>query len=123
MYELTIEQVFCAAHAIDIAGGREPLHGHNWRVRLVVAGETLDSDGLLCDFHLLERQLQSVIGVFHNRNLNETPPFDQANPTAELVVKHIADTMVPLLPQHVRLIRVSVTEAPGCEAAWVAEGR
>lgn len=120
MFELTVERSFSAAHAIMINGRREPVHGHNWRVRLIVRGEELDSNGLLCDFHVLERELDEVVARFHNRHLNEIPPFDRINPTAELVVKHIADALNSRLPQTVRLHRVRLTEAPGCEATWIA---
>src|SRR4051812_35540071 len=98
MYELSVEREFCAAHAITMAGQREPMHGHNWRVTVVVAGEKLDANGLLCDFHLIERQLDRVIGQVHNRTLNEIPPFDRINPTAEHVARHFADAVAAALP-------------------------
>ncbi|HRP63176.1 MAG TPA: 6-carboxytetrahydropterin synthase [Phycisphaerales bacterium] len=118
MFELSIKREFCAAHAIMLKGEREPLHGHNWHVTVIVTGETLDADGLLCDFHELERTLDSIIQPLNNRNLNETPPFDRVNPTAELVAKHIADRMKAALPTGVRLLSARVTEAPGCAATW-----
>ncbi|MHC5022410.1 MAG: 6-pyruvoyl trahydropterin synthase family protein [Planctomycetota bacterium] len=119
MYELSIERDFCAAHAITISGEREPLHGHTWHVTAAVAGEALDADGLLCDFHDLEAALDAIIDRLHNRDLGLTPPFDETNPTAEHVARHIADAMARQLPEGVRLARVSVTEAPGCTATWV----
>jgi 6-pyruvoyltetrahydropterin/6-carboxytetrahydropterin synthase len=118
VFELSIQREFCAAHAIAMAGQREPMHGHNWKVTLAVKGPALDPDGLLCDFHLLERQLERVIGVLNNRTLNETPPFDQVNPTAEHVAKHIAEAMIAALPGNVLLSYCSVTEAPGCVATF-----
>ncbi len=121
MYELTVERVFSAAHALLINGQRESLHGHNWRVRLIVEGPELDADGLLCDFHLLERELDGIIRKWDNQNLNQTPPFDRVNPTAELVARTIADAIIPKLPPSVLLNCVRVTEAPGCEAVWKAD--
>lgn len=118
MYELTVERVFCAAHAIVINGRREPVHGHNWRVRLTVSGRELDSNGLLCDFHALERVLDNVIGRYNNANLNEIPPFDRINPTAEAVARTIGEQVLPKLPRGVNLTRLALTEAPGCEATW-----
>ncbi|MCI0674515.1 MAG: 6-carboxytetrahydropterin synthase [Phycisphaerales bacterium] len=118
MYELTVEREFCAAHAIVIGGRLEPLHGHNWRVRITVTGEKLDSNGLLCDFHAIESRLDRVIAPLHNGNLNTTPPFDQINPTAEHVARHIAEAMSAALPRNVRLSHATVTEAPGCSATY-----
>lgn len=120
MYELQVETEFAAAHAIVIAGKREALHGHNWRVCATVRGERLDNDGLLCDFHLVERHLREIVSRFHNRNLNETAPFDACNPTAEHVARHIAQelarSLADSLPMGVSVASVGVTEAPGCRA-------
>lgn len=118
MFELSVDREFCAAHAIVIAGTREPLHGHNWRVRVTVAGPDLDADGLLCDFHLIEKRLDQVIASLHNRDLNVTPPFNTVNPTAEQIARHIAQNVAPALPRTVRLTGCSVTEAPGCQATY-----
>jgi 6-pyruvoyltetrahydropterin/6-carboxytetrahydropterin synthase len=119
MFELRIERVFCAAHAMVMSGGREATHGHNWRVRLVVAGPTLDEDGLLCDFHELERRLDEVLAPFDTADLNTTPPFDTTNPSAENIARHIADEMAKRMPEGVTVARVALTEAPGCEATYI----
>lgn len=121
MYELTIEREFCAAHAIVMGGEREPVHGHNWRVRVVVRAPEVDPDGLVCDFHALEQSLDATINAWNNRNLNETPPFDRINPTAEWVAREIAQRMQAAAPANARIHRVSVTEAPGCEAAYLPD--
>jgi len=118
MYELTVSREFCAAHAIRIGDHLEPVHGHNWRVILTVAGATLDTNGVVCDFHLLERALDAVIRPFHNADLNAMPPFHSLNPTAENVARFIADAVTKALPRGVRLRSVAVTEAPGCVATY-----
>jgi len=118
MYELAVDRTFSAAHALTIRGARERTHGHDWRVTVIVAGDRLDADGLLCDFHALEAVVDRVIAPFRNANLNETPPFDRVNPSAERVAEHIASTLEGMLPAGVRLKSVGVTEAPGCAATF-----
>lgn len=118
MYELTLETEFCAAHAIVMRGVREPMHGHNWRVTVTVAGPTLDADGLLCDFHELEETLGEILAPLHNTDLNATPPFDEINPTAERVAAHIGRGLASRLPEGVSLVSARVTEAPGCAATY-----
>lgn len=118
MYELTVERTFCAAHAIVMGGQREPMHGHNWHLTMIVAGVSLDGDGLLCDFHALEASVDAIIDPLNNCNLNETPPFDEVNPTAEHLARHIAEAIRAKLPTGVKLQSVSVTEAPGCTATY-----
>lgn len=118
MYELSVEREFCAAHAIIIKGACETPHGHNWRVKVFVQGPRLDADGMLCDFHMIERSLDEVTGRLNNADLNRTAPFDRVNPTAEQVARHIAVSVAAALPADVRLSRVRVTEAPGCAATY-----
>jgi 6-pyruvoyltetrahydropterin/6-carboxytetrahydropterin synthase len=128
MYEITVQTEFCAAHALIISGQREPVHGHNWKVAAVLAGTTLDPDGLLCDFHTAENVLKEIVSPFNNNNLNACEPFSTGtNPSAELVAKYIADELADRLDEalrpHARVASVSVTEAPGCVAKYVRVGR
>ncbi len=119
MYELSIETTFSAAHAIEIRGVREPMHGHDWRVTAIVMGDRLDEDGLLCDFHDVEAKLAEIVGPFHNRSLNEVAPFTSRNPTAEHVARYIADELAEELPSGIRVACVRVTEAVGCAATFI----
>ena len=118
MYELVVEREFHATHAVTVGGHRESAHDHTWHVSVAVAGPAVDSEGLLCDFHVLERQLERVLAPLRDRDLNRTPPFDHVNPTAEMVARHIADAIEPELPEGLVLAGVSVTEAPGCTATY-----
>ncbi len=105
-----------------INGKPETLHGHDWRVRVTLESSQLDSEGMVCDFHDLESSLDLVLSPFINANLNETPPFDSLNPTAENIAGHIASRLHPDLPAGVESITVAVTEAPGCEARCRLDG-
>lgn len=122
MFEITIQADFAAAHALALAGTREPVHGHNWHVTVTLAGTTLDADGLLCDFHTAEHALREIVAPFHNRNLNEVPPFDTVNPSAEHVASYIAAAMHERLGAALAplawIASVGVTEAPGCLATY-----
>lgn len=122
MYELHVDAGFSAAHAITIAGCAEPMHGHDWRVQATVRGDRLDKDGLLCDFHLVQNHLLTVVDALHNTTLNTNSPFDDLNPTAEHVALHLARSLSVLLdgelPPGVELASVQVTEAPGCSALF-----
>lgn len=119
MFEVSVETTFAAAHALLIAGRREPLHGHNWHITVTLAGPTLDADGLLLDFHAVERLLRDITAPFHNNNLNDIPPFTDLNPSAENVALHIARALSAGLRGGSATVRsVRVTEAPGCAATY-----
>jgi 6-pyruvoyltetrahydropterin/6-carboxytetrahydropterin synthase len=122
MYEITVEREFCAAHALTIAGVREPVHGHNFRVTVAIEGRSLDEDGLLCDFHTVNAILKDICRPLVNANLNETPPFDRVNPSAEQIARHIADELAgrldDALAPEARVASVRVTETTGCSAVY-----
>ena len=120
MFLLSINSSFSAAHSLTIQGVPEPVHGHDWRVEAVVQGDQLDSDGLLCDFHDLESLLEEILTPFQTADLNGADAFQGKNPSAEVVARYIGERLAAGLPDPVTLQKVSVTEAPGCMATWIA---
>jgi len=124
-YSITVTHEFCAAHSLSIAGAREPLHGHNFVTKATIVGEQLDADGLLCDFHTVHAVLTEICAPFANRDLNESPPFDTTNPSAELLARHIGDELAQRLDESLapgaRVHSVSITEAPGCLAVYTRD--
>lgn len=124
MYEISVQTEFAAAHALMIAGEREPIHGHNWHVTVTLAGPTLDADGLLCDFHAVERALGAIAARLKNTNLNDVAPFagGELNPSAENVARAVADELRrglgDTLGGRAEVAAVRVTEAPGCAATY-----
>ena len=118
-FAIEVETSFAAAHAIVLGGVRERLHGHNWRVQVSVGGAALDAEDLLGDFHAVEGMLAAATSPFRDGNLNETPPFDRTNPTAEALARHVARELSSKLKTtdpRVHLEWVRVTEAPNCIA-------
>jgi len=92
MYEVSVDATFAAAHNLrDYYGKCEDLHGHNFKVRVTMAGEKLDATGLLYDFVHLKQVIQDVIRSLDHKYLNELPPFDKLNPSAENLARHICD--------------------------------
>ena len=92
MYEISVDETFAAAHNLRNYHGKcEDLHGHNYKVRVILAGKELDSTGLLYDFVHLKRVIQQVIASLDHKYLNELPPFDILNPSAENIARHIYD--------------------------------
>ena len=92
MYEVSVDETFSAGHALrDYHGKCENPHGHNFKVRVTLSGDRLDSTGLLYDFVHLKHILRGVIGDMDHRNLNDQAPFDKLNPSAENIAKYIYD--------------------------------
>jgi 6-pyruvoyltetrahydropterin/6-carboxytetrahydropterin synthase len=92
MYEVSVDEQFAAAHNLrNYKGKCENLHGHNYKVRITLAGPQLDDAGLLYDFVHLKQVIQGVIRALDHKYLNELKPFDVLNPSAENIAKHIYD--------------------------------
>jgi 6-pyruvoyltetrahydropterin/6-carboxytetrahydropterin synthase len=109
------DYTFAAAHSIrGHQRGCEHLHGHNYRVRVHVGAERLDPLGMVIDFADLKAIVGTVLGPFDHRVLNDIPPFDVRNPTAELVSQHVFDEVKRRLLDfdggRVRIRRVEVWE-------------
>jgi 6-pyruvoyltetrahydropterin/6-carboxytetrahydropterin synthase len=116
-FEITTTRTFSAAHQLRLYDGSlEPLHGHNWRVRVTVGAGRLDSIGVVMDFHELERLLDAVLAPLHNRHLNDTPAFGSLNPSAEHVAMHVGRSL--RLPQGVTLLAVEVWETDENSAVY-----
>ena len=124
MFEIIVENKFPAAHALrNYKGATEPIHGHNWRSEVTLEGPKLDDCGLLADFIEVKAWLDEIIGRLDHKFLNETPPFDQVNPSAENIAKFIGDQMSgvlksksPSAPVNVALVRVWETDH--CSAVY-----
>jgi len=92
MFEVTIEESFAAGHALrNYRGKCENVHGHNYRCQVTVSGPGLDSIGLLVDFVELKKVVHAVLDRLDHQWLNDFPPFDVLNPSAENMAKYIYD--------------------------------
>jgi len=120
MYTIFKEYKFAAAHAIrGHTGGCENLHGHNYRVRVHVAAKELDSLGMVVDFADLKAVLDEVAGPFDHRVVNDIPPFDERNTTAELLSSYFFDEVARRIDDdRVRVVEVEVWENDSSSARY-----
>jgi 6-pyruvoyltetrahydropterin/6-carboxytetrahydropterin synthase len=92
MYEVTVEADFSSGHYLrNYQGKCENPHGHNYKVRVTLAGRELDKAGLLLDFKLLKNVLRPVIDRLDHQMLNDLEPFIELNPSAENLARYFYD--------------------------------
>jgi 6-pyruvoyltetrahydropterin/6-carboxytetrahydropterin synthase len=116
-FEICTARTFSASHQLRLYDGSlEPLHGHNWTVKVTVSAQKLDAIGVVMDFHALEFVVDALIGPMHNRHLNDLPGFVEVNPSAEGVAFRIASSLS--LPAGVRVVSVEVWETPQNSAIY-----
>jgi 6-pyruvoyltetrahydropterin/6-carboxytetrahydropterin synthase len=94
MFKITVQKSFSASHIIrDYPGECGRLHGHNWKVKVVVKTEKLDRYGMAIDFKEISEILNDIIEKVDHYHLNDIPPFDKEQPTAENIAKFFYDEM------------------------------
>lgn len=121
-YRIRAGARFNATHALRLPdGSTEPVHGHDWAVRVTLAGRELDAGGMLLDFHSLQARLASLCRELNHRHLNDLPTFAQRPPSAESIARWFAERIGSDLPAGVRVACVEVEEAPGCVACFAAD--
>jgi len=90
MWLISTESHFSAAHQLrGYQGECGGVHGHNFKVRVTVETNKLESVGFGVDFRELKLTLQNLTNKLDHKNLNELPEFKNVNPTAENIAKLI----------------------------------
>jgi len=92
MFEVTVEDSFAAGHYLrNYRGKCENPHGHNYKIRVTLAGNELDRAGLLLDFKDLRDVMKHVIERLDHQMINDIQPFTELNPSAENLAKYFYD--------------------------------
>jgi 6-pyruvoyltetrahydropterin/6-carboxytetrahydropterin synthase len=123
MYEVATETDFSSGHYLrNYKGKCENPHGHNYKIRLILAGEELDAAGLLLDFKLLKQALNPIIERLDHKMLNDIEPFDTLNPSAENIAKYFYDQISAQLAvatiSRVRVKSCTIWETDVCSATY-----
>jgi 6-pyruvoyltetrahydropterin/6-carboxytetrahydropterin synthase len=118
VYTVRIEDGFAAAHFLTRYHGKcERLHGHNYKVLVTAAGDTLDKGGMLVDFGILKDALRRITAELDHSSLNEHPEFKDGTPSAEHIARFIFERMNAEVPD-ARLTLVEVYETDRNRATY-----
>ena len=120
MYEVSKEAHFSAAHHLRNYHGKcEHMHGHNWRVRVHLRGETLNEGGMLVDFGIVKKVLKEVLETLDHKDINEIPPFDTLEPSAENLARYVLERVAKQLDDaRVQTFMVEVWETDTSRAVY-----
>ena len=89
-FTVRVEARFEAAHFLrEYRGISEPLHGHSYKVEaeLIARGGGVDEDAIAVDFVSAKRKLESLAKRLDYGCINDVPPFDKVNPSAENIAE------------------------------------
>jgi len=123
MYRVSVTRHFDSAHFLRGYEGKcEALHGHRYRVRLTVKSSVLNDIGLAFDFTLLKKELDAVIAKYDHHCLNDVPPFDSINPSAENIAETIYRELKSRMEKApVEMTEVEVWESPDSSATYTPD--
>lgn len=122
MFEVSIEKKFSSAHFLRSYHGKdEPLHGHNWKVQVKFSGKNLvQPEEYLVDFVEAQEVLEKILRKIDYKNINEVPPFDKSNPSAENIAHWIYQEFKKAFPA-ILPSSVTVWETEDCAATYIPD--
>jgi len=122
MFELKVVTHFAAAHQLKMVGDKcENLHGHNWKIEVCVAGDTLNKAGILMDFGVVKQHVRDIMKTLDHKFLNELSRFDDATPpSSENIAVYIADSLQTKIDDPaIRVSRVTAWESENASATFI----
>lgn len=129
MYKVRIETGFCAAHRIDGYQGKcAQIHGHNWKIEVIVSSQKLNKLGMVIDFREIKCMVKEIAEEFDHKYLNEIPCFSMKTTTAEVLAEYIyfqlvkllfgIEEVTPLAIEEVRVWETDTSYGAYCNPAW-----
>ena len=115
MFVVTVQAHYDSAHYLrNYKGKCERMHGHRYVVEVALATGELDRAGIAFDFVDVKRELRAIADYLDHENLNELPPFDVLEPSAEEQARWIFQELGRKLPERMRtaVLYVKVWETP-----------
>ncbi|MBI3617563.1 MAG: 6-carboxytetrahydropterin synthase QueD [Candidatus Omnitrophica bacterium] len=112
MFELSVKSHIASAHSLTGYQGRcKNLHGHTWHIEAVIAGDDLDSIGMVADFALIKKQLNEFLMPLDHVCLNDLEYFKRNNPTTENIARYVYQNFAKVIaPLQIKRVQVWESE-------------
>ena len=94
------------------------VHGHSFRVEVVVEGEVDEQKGYLIDYGEIQRALEPIRQQLDHHSLNEIEGLE--NPTSEVLARWLWERLEPPLPL---LCEIVVNETCTAQCTYRGENR
>ena len=119
MYEVHVAARFEAAHRLvgDFGPARR-MHGHTYRMEVILRGQRLKEDGTLYDIGDLREAVDGLAASLDYRDLCEVAGLSEVNTTAEAVADFCWEQLAPRLRDRgLDSLVVRIWESPDAYAA------
>lgn len=122
LYELKVISDFAAAHNLrNFRGKCENLHGHNWKIEVVMRGTELDESGVVVDFGEVKQVTRQLLSEIDHKYLNDLPYFSTHNPSSENIARYLFERLTERLNKGSRRIySVTAWESGDACATYMA---
>ena len=118
MFELIRTHLISSAHHLeDYDGNCANIHGHNYKIQVVLRGGHLNKTGMLMDYKLLDDIINSELEDFDHTDLNTIETLEK-HPTAENLAELIFNRLKHEIPL---LYKISIWETPKCCSSYYEE--
>lgn len=123
IYEASVSRAFSASHSILLpSGAPEAAHEHLWHMTATFrSAGLLEPSAVVIDFLEVERALDGIASELQGTSLNALPFFADGRCSAERLAEYLCGELTRRLGGRPPW-RLSVTEAPGCSAAFYLAG-
>ena len=120
MFELKVITGFAAAHQLrNFRGNCEKLHGHNWKVEVILSGDKLNEAGLLIDFREVKEVTDRILKELDHSFLNDLPRFKNENPSSENIAAYLFEKLSgELNDNHLKVTKVTAWESDSACASY-----
>ncbi len=120
MFEVIATTGFSAAHRLKYLDGKfENLHGHNWTATVTVSARDVNAMGVGIDFIELKKETEGLLSKLDYQTINDIPPFDQENPSAENIARWVyKELSLKLNTDGIKVKQVEIREMPDCGAIY-----
>jgi 6-pyruvoyltetrahydropterin/6-carboxytetrahydropterin synthase len=115
MYSIKVISHFSAAHSLRGHKGKcEKLHGHNWKIEVILSAQKLNTLGMVMDFSDLKKIIKQVLDGLDHKYLNDLNYFQKINPSSEEIARYIFEKLKKIIPGrqcHLRKVKVWETDS------------
>jgi len=120
MFELKVIADFAAAHRLrNFRGNCEKLHGHNWKVEVILSGDKLNEAGLLIDFREVKEATDRILKELDHSFLNDLPQFKNENPSSENIAAYLFEKLSgELNDNYLKVTKVTAWESDSTCASY-----
>jgi 6-pyruvoyltetrahydropterin/6-carboxytetrahydropterin synthase len=99
MYVVSVQAHYDSAHYLrNYKGKCENLHGHRYVVEVALMADELNEAGLAYDFVDVKKHTRELADWLDHQNINDLPPFDEIEPSAENQARFFFDELKKRLP-------------------------